>query len=51
MADGRATDVLGELIAFDEAQLTVLDRHGAGHRIEQCSIVAAKTVPSAPPRR
>ncbi|MDN5724995.1 MAG: hypothetical protein L0G99_03540 [Propionibacteriales bacterium] len=51
LTDGRATDVLGDLISFDPTHLVVRDRHGTNHRIEQLLIIAAKPVPPAPPRR
>lgn len=49
--DGRATDVLGELIELTDQHLVVRDRFGALHRIVSVEIVAAKVVPPAPPRR
>lgn len=49
--DGRATDVLGELLSLDADALTVRDRHGTVHRIAQPAVIAAKTIPPAPPRR
>ncbi len=51
LADGRATDVLGELTELDEQALTVRDRHGNVHQIEQRLVVAAKVVPPAPVRK
>lgn len=45
--DGRATDVLGELVALTAQTLTVRDRTGVEHVIAQSDIVAAKVVPPA----
>lgn len=46
----RATDALGELTARDQATVTVLTRRGEVV-IDRATIVAAKPVPPAPPRR
>jgi len=46
----RATDVLGMLVAPDEGALQIETRHGLV-RIPRGSVVAAKVVPPAPPRR
>lgn len=51
LADGDATDVLGILTAHDDTTLTVRDRHGADHTVDQAAVVAAKPIPPAPPRR
>ena len=49
--DGRATDVLGELVSLDGEALVVRDRHGVDHRIAPDAIVAAKPIPPPPARR
>lgn len=49
--DGRATDVLGQLVELDAETLVVRDRHGDDHRIAQSAVVAGKPIPPAPPRR
>jgi hypothetical protein len=46
----RHTDVLGEVLAVDEAGVLVRSRNG-DIRIPAADIVLAKTVPAAPPRR
>lgn len=51
LGNGSATDVLGELTGLDERALTVRDRHGLVHQIEQRAVIAAKPVPPAPTRR
>ncbi|HIT75223.1 MAG TPA: hypothetical protein IAA98_06540 [Candidatus Avipropionibacterium avicola] len=49
--DGRATDILGELVELSATELVVRDRHDVVHRVVLGSVVAAKVVPPAPPRR
>jgi hypothetical protein len=50
--DGTApwSDLLGELVAQDDVTLTVATRAGEV-RVPRASVVAAKPVPPAPPRR
>ncbi len=51
LPDGRATDVLGELVALDGERLAV--RRAGGERVEVAvaDVVAARPVPPAPARR
>lgn len=44
------TDVLGDVLAVDDAGLTVRTRRGDVH-VPAAAVVRAKTVPPAPPRR
>lgn len=48
--DGRATDVLGELLAVTDDHLTVRDRVGLAHVVAIADVVAAKPVPPPPVR-
>lgn len=50
-ADGRLTDVLGELEGWDDTTVRVRDRHGALHAVAAVDVVAAKRVPPPPERR
>lgn len=50
LADGSATDVLGELLRWDAGTLVVRDRHGADVEVDEGDILAAKTVPPPPER-
>ena len=51
LPDGRATDVLGELLRWDDAAVVVRDRRGDEHAVAPRDVVAAKRVPPAPVRR
>ena len=51
LADGRGTDVLGELVRLDAETLVVRDRHGIEHPIAQSAVIAAKPIPPPPRRR
>ena len=50
LPDGKQGDVLGELLSW-AGEVAVRDRHGVTHVIAVDDVVAAKTVPPAPPRR
>jgi hypothetical protein len=50
-ADGRLTDVLGQLERWDDAAVLVRDRHGVLHAVPPADVVAAKRVPPPPERR
>jgi hypothetical protein len=50
-ADGRLTDVLGQLEGWDAATVRVRDRHGTVHAVAAADVVAAKQVPPPPERR
>jgi hypothetical protein len=54
LPEGQYGDVLGELERWPEDgsdEVVVRDRHGVVHRVPRADVVAAKTVPPAPPRR
>jgi len=51
LADGLLGDLLGELLSWDDETVAVLDRHGVGHTVRTCDVVAAKRIPPAPERR
>jgi N-acetylglutamate synthase len=51
LPDGRATDVLGELLALDGAALAVRREDGAVVRVPLPDVVAARPVPPRAPRR
>ena len=52
LADGRATDVLGTLLAADGSELTVRgDSDGREAVVPYRDVVAAKPVPPRPARR
>ena len=52
LPDGRATDVLGTLLAVDDADLTVRADSDGREAIVPCAdVVAAKPVPPRPARR
>lgn len=50
LPDGRCSDVLGELLRWDD-EVVVRDRHGAEQSAARIDVVAAKRVPAAPSRR
>jgi GNAT superfamily N-acetyltransferase len=50
LADGRATDVLGELISFDEDALVVRTETGLEHRIPRADVEAGKRIGPRPAR-
>ena len=49
--DGRYTDLLGELLHWDEQEVRVRDRHGQEHTVRTSDVVAAKRVPPPPTPR
>jgi N-acetylglutamate synthase len=49
--DGRATDVLGELVEDAPGHLAVRDREGAVHRVARADVGAARPVPPPVRRR
>ena len=51
MADGRHTDVLGQLESWTAERVLVRDRHGVLHTVSADDVVAAKRVPPPPERR
>lgn len=52
LPDGRATDVLGTLLAVGEDHLTVrADSDGRETTVDHADVVATKPVPPRPPRR
>ena len=51
LAEGGTTDVLGELVRWDEALVGVRDRSGDVHLVDRADVVAAKRVPPPAPRR
>ena len=48
--DGRATDVLGELISFDDDALVVRTERGEEHRIRRADVEAGKRIGPRPAR-
>jgi ribosomal protein S18 acetylase RimI-like enzyme len=48
--DGRATDVLGELISFDEDALVVRTERGEEHRFRRADVEAGKRIGPRPAR-
>ena len=48
---GGATDVLGELLSWQDGLLAVQRRDGSVRQIPEVDVLAAKRVPPAPPRR
>ena len=48
---GRYTDLLGELLHWDEHEVRVRDRHGQEHTVRTSDVVAAKRVPPPPTPR
>ena len=50
LADGRYSDVLGDLLATDDDGVRVLTRHGEVH-VPAAEIAIGKIVPPARPRR
>ena len=51
LEDGRYTDLLGELLHWDEHSVGVRDRNGQEHTVRTGDVVAAKRVPPPPARR
>ncbi len=51
LLDGRATDVLGELVSLDDAALRVRRADGAEVVVPRGDVVAARPVPPPPARR
>lgn len=51
LPDGRATDVLGELVSWDGGRLLIRRADGEQVVVEEGAVVAARTVPPAPPPR
>jgi hypothetical protein len=45
--DGRASDVVGVLLAIDDESVTVRDRHGDAVRIARIEIVASRVISRA----
>ena len=50
LPDGRYSDLLGELLAWD-AEVVVRDRHGVEHTVRRGAVALAKRVPPPPERR
>lgn len=50
LPDGTATDVVGRLVAADDAALVVVDRHTQLHVLDPARVVASKVVPEHPRR-
>lgn len=50
IGDGRATDVLGELVEITDDHLVVRDRAGSQHVVAVAVVVAAKVIPPPPER-
>ena len=51
IADGRLTDVLGQLERWTADTVLVRDRHGVLHTLAAADVVAAKRVPPPPAPR
>jgi ribosomal protein S18 acetylase RimI-like enzyme len=51
LRDGQLTDVLGELVTWDQGRLTVRRADGTLVEVDEAAVVAGRTVPPAPPRR
>ena len=50
-ADGRLSDVLGELESWTADTVLVRDRHGVVHAVAAEAVVAAKRIPPPPDPR
>ena len=51
LPDGAYGDVLGELEAWSDGLLRIRRRDGSLVEVDETTVVAAKPVPPAPPRR
>lgn len=51
LPDGRATDVLGELVRWDDTALAVRDRDDVEHTVARADVLAGKRIPPPPTRR
>ncbi len=50
-AEGGLSDVLGELLRWDDDEVAVRDRRGDERVVPRAAVVAAKRVPPPPVRR
>ena len=51
LGDGQLTDVLGDLVTWEQGRLTVRRADGTLVEVDEAAVVAGRTVPPAPPRR
>ena len=51
LADGRASDLLGELISWERGLVTVRRRDGTSVVVAQDAVLAVRRIPPAPARR
>ena len=51
LPEGQSSDLLGELLRWDDTTVVVRDRDGRTHSADRTDVLAAKRVPPPPPRR
>ena len=51
LPEGGLSDLLGELLRWDDEAVAVRDRTGTDHRVPRRDVVAAKRVPPSATRR